>query len=92
MADFDPHVFLANIRNDEPYDIYIGRPSVWGNPFKVGFNGDRDLVIDLHARWIVQQEDLMAQIHDLRGKVLGCFCSPKRCHGEILVRLANGEL
>ena len=29
----------------EPYDVYIGRPSKWGNPFKIGRDGSRQEVI-----------------------------------------------
>jgi hypothetical protein len=25
----------------------------------------------------------------LKGKVLGCFCKPKECHGDILVELVE---
>jgi hypothetical protein len=26
---------------------------------------------------------------ELKGKVLGCWCSPKACHGDILAKIAN---
>jgi alpha-galactosidase len=73
----------------ETYDVYIGRPSVWGNPFVVGVDGTRSEVIRKHAEWIVTQPGLMSRIHELRGKRLGCWCSPKTCHGDILAKLAN---
>lgn len=73
----------------EAYDVYIGRPSKWGNPFVKGTDGNRTEVIKKHAEWIVTQPDLMASIHELRGKRLGCWCSPKSCHGDILAKLAN---
>lgn len=75
----------------EAYDVYVGRPSQWGNPFVVGVDGTRSEVIRKHAEWIVTQPDLMARIHELRGKRLGCWCSPKTCHGDILAKLANGS-
>jgi len=31
----------------------------------------------------------MAALPELRGKVLGCWCAPKACHGDVLVSLAN---
>jgi len=81
----------------EPFDVYIGRPSKWGNPFShqdgtlAEFKvGTRDEAVDAYAEWIKTQPDLLASLHELRGKVLGCWCAPKRCHGDVLVVLANG--
>ena len=72
------------------YDIYIGRPSKWGNPFVISPSASRADVIAQYERWIVCQPELMAALHELRGKVLGCWCAPQPCHGDVLVRLANG--
>lgn len=73
----------------EPYDVYIGRPSKWGNPFTIGLDGNREEVIKKYQNWILQQEDLLAALPELKNKVLGCWCSPKSCHGEVLMWLAN---
>jgi len=73
----------------QPYDVYIGRPSRWGNPFEIGKDGTREEVIEKYRAWIVEQPELMAALPELRGKVLGCWCAPKSCHGDILVELAN---
>jgi hypothetical protein len=69
--------------------VYIGRGSKWGNPFVIGRDGDRDEVCDKYALWILQQPDLMRCIGELEGRDLVCFCAPKRCHGDILLRWAN---
>lgn len=71
------------------YDVFIGRPSKWGNPFFVGRDGTRSEVIAKYRVWILKQPHLMAALSELRGKVLGCHCAPKRCHGEVLVELSN---
>lgn len=79
----------------EKYDVYIGRPSKWGNPFtfKQGTLAQHILkhedVIPAYEKWLKQQPELMAALPELRGKVLGCWCAPKPCHGEVLARLAN---
>ena len=80
----------------EPFDVYIGRPSKWGNPFShlAGTLADfkvvsREEAIASYENWIMKQADLLADLPDLRGKILGCWCSPKACHGEVLARLAN---
>lgn len=72
----------------EPYDVYIGRPSKWGNPFSVE-EYTRDGAVAAYAEWIKTQPDLLAALPELRGKVLGCWCAPKRCHGDVLAELAN---
>lgn len=70
-------------------DVYIGRPSIWGNPFVIGPDGSRGQVIDKYREWIKTQPDLLAQIESLRGKVLGCWCAPLACHGHVLLELLD---
>jgi len=84
-----------------PGELYVGRRSgkwgaggkwgadKWGNPFIVGRHGDRDECCDKYAKWILEQPALLADLHELRGKTLLCWCSPQRCHAETLVALAN---
>jgi hypothetical protein len=55
----------------EPYDIYIGRPSKWGNPFLIGKDGSRDEVIEKYRKYILNKPELMASLHELSGKTLG---------------------
>lgn len=75
----------------EPYDVYIGRPSKWGNPFAMEGTSaiERYKVIEQYREWIKAQPQLMNSLHELKGKVLGCWCSPKPCHGDVLLELAN---
>ena len=74
----------------EPYDVYIGRPGPWGNPFKIGRDGTREEVIQLYEMWLLERPELVARAkEELRGKRLGCFCAPDACHGDVLLRIAN---
>lgn len=73
----------------EPYDIYVGRPSRWGNPFAIGYHGDRDEVILKYSEWIKTKPDLLAALPELKGKVLGCWCRPSACHADVLARMAD---
>jgi len=82
----------------DPYDVYIGRPSKWGNPFshKNGTKaehlvGSREEAIVAYHDWLVSDgKHLIEQAKiELKGKTLGCWCSPKPCHGDILVMFAN---
>lgn len=72
--------------------IFIGRPSPFGNPFHIGPDGDRDTVIEKYRLWLLSQPELLSKVRtDLKGKHLVCFCSPLRCHGDILLAIANPE-
>ena len=71
------------------HEVYIGRPSKWGNPFVVSRDGTRAEVIEKYEKWIKTQPHLMAALPELKGKVLGCWCAPRACHGDVLVRLAD---
>lgn len=79
----------------EPYDVYIGRPSKWGNPFTFKANTIAKFVVPLaevlarYEAWLREQPELMSSLTELRGKTLGCWCKPKPCHGDILARLAD---
>lgn len=80
------------------YDVYIGRPNAqfpyakWGNPFVIGQDGNRQQVIAKYRSWIVTQPELMATLHELDGKTLGCYCAPEACHGDVLVELAEAAI
>ena len=75
----------------EPFDVYIGRPSQWGNPFEIGKDGTRQQVIDKYREWVKTQPALMSALPTLKGKTLGCWCKPKPCHGDVLAELADKE-
>ena len=70
--------------------IYVGRPSKWGNPFVIGRDGDRDEVIRKFEKRLCDDPDMMEEaITELRGHNLICFCFPRACHADVLLRYAN---
>ena len=71
------------------YDVYIGRPSKWGNPFVIGKDGSREEVIEKYKNWLLNNKVLMAALPQLKGQILGCWCAPLACHGDVLLELAN---
>lgn len=71
------------------YDVYIGRPSKWGNPFSIGKDGTRSQVIEKYRAYLLSNDDLLNALPELKGKVLGCWCAPLACHGDVLSELAN---
>ena len=71
------------------YDVYIGRPSKWGNPFYVGSDGNRQEVLIKYKEYLLSSSNLMAALPEIKGKILGCWCSPLLCHGDVLAELAD---
>ncbi|PIW12451.1 MAG: hypothetical protein COW35_01440, partial [Candidatus Infernicultor aquiphilus] len=41
------------------YDVYIGRPSKWGNPFTIGKDGTRSEVIEKYRIWLMKNQNLL---------------------------------
>ncbi len=84
---------VVHLKKD-PFDVRIDRQSPWGNPFVIGKDGTRDEVIAKYQEWVMFSEDVAVQwirehVEELKGKVLGCWCAPKPCHGDFLSELAE---
>ena len=89
-------------KRQQDYDVYIGRPTKWGNPWThissslkgVTTVSSRDEAIATYRFWINQPEQkaFRNEVRDkLRGKILGCFCKPLDCHGDILAEIADSK-
>lgn len=73
--------------------VYVGRPSLFGNPFRIGPDAARDVVIAKYRAWLMAQPVLLARVKsELRGKDLVCWCSPEACHADVLIDVANQAL
>lgn len=96
------HLRQRNIQNftewdDMPNTLYIGRNmnryvkgtygSKWSNPFNVNKYG-REKCLKLYKKYILEGK-LYDCLDELDGVELGCWCSPEKCHGDILVELFN---
>lgn len=80
----------------EPYDVYIGRGSKWGNPYshKQGTKAKfvvatREEAVEKYREYILSRPDLLNALPELKNKTLGCYCHPAKCHGDILAELAD---
>lgn len=77
--------------NDEDI-VYIGRGSIWGNPFPIKNHSqeERVRVIEAYRKWLwfkMMQGDITKEmLKGLDGKRLACYCAPKQCHGDIIKR------
>ena len=84
---------VVNLRR-EPYDVYIGRAGkgrdgYFGNPFRLGSQTSRESVMaDFRLYFfgrLLDDPEFRARVGALKGKVLGCFCKPAACHGDVIV-------
>jgi len=69
--------------------VYVGRPTVYGNPFKIGPDGDRDQVIAKFWHYfhdkLEQNQEFKEAVDSLKyAKGLVCWCAPERCHADII--------
>lgn len=78
-----------------PNTVYVGRPSRWGNPWTVeGWRSALDAVNEYRkalenppTQFFVE---IVAQIGQLRGKNLACWCPlDQPCHADVLLEIAN---
>lgn len=48
----------------------------------------RDEVIEKYKKYCIES-GLAKDVSELKGKILVCFCKPKRCHGDVLLEMLN---
>jgi len=86
----------------EKFDVYVGRPSKWGNlfthkdgtlaKFKVS---SPEEAVQRYEEWLLSKPQLVeAAKIELKGKTLGCWCKIKGhepCHGDVLYKIANED-
>lgn len=82
-------------------DIYIGRPSLLGNPFKLSNENEneREEVIYKYSEYLNKSAAVCREINRLIDIVksgqkirLICFCYPKACHGDVIRNLILTKL
>ena len=84
-------VEVVHLKTDS-YDTLIDRTTMWGNPFRIGKDGNRSEVIEKFRRWLKgeshtefkqkERQKIICNIDSLDGKTIGCWCKPKSCHGD----------
>lgn len=85
-----PKVYNKNHGNAPADAVYVGRPSIYGNPFTMDGEPTRSRVIKSYMDWVTTQPTtLMAIRQNLPGKDLVCWCAPKQCHADFILRIAN---
>ena len=92
-------VYIGRPNKSFPPPIFGDWEHHFGNPFIIRRDGSRKTVIKKYELWLrgkeyqvvepYRREWILNNIPKLRGKRLGCFCSPQSCHGDVLVKLVN---
>lgn len=76
------------VRLPKRHDVYIGRPSEFGNPYRIGRDGTREEVIPKFEAYARRNKKLLTKIAELpHDAVLGCYCPTLPCHGEVIIKL-----
>lgn len=81
-------VWNASTEDYPRHAVPISRPTALGNPYVIGRDGTREEVLAKYEAYLRRRPDLMARVRELRGKDLLCWCAPKACHGDIIIRLS----
>lgn len=89
-----PHKFsrVLNLKTASPeeleFAVRIDRKTPWGNPYRIGPDGDREAVIEKYQRHLLDRiesgEQTLESLAALSGRDLACWCAPKPCHGQVL--------
>lgn len=91
---------VVNIKSGATYDQYIGRAGhghdgYFGNPFKLQPGESRGATLSNYKKWfdhrIANDPKFKERILSLKGKILGCFCHPNLCHGDIIAQYLDTQ-
>ena len=71
--------------------VSVARPTRWGNPFRIGVDGDAAACVARFREWMLAEPARVeAARASLRGRDLACWCAPDApCHADVLIELAN---
>ncbi len=90
---------VVNMKNDDTWEICVDRTTIWGNPYShkdgtlAKFKTEtRQESIIKFKEYLLDNPELLAKLPELQGKVLGCWCKPKSCHGDVLLELCNRKV
>jgi hypothetical protein len=84
---------VVHVRDGVEGAVYIGRPSLFGNPFVIGKDGNRETVVVKYREYAISRaywdREFREAVVALKGKTLACWCGEKVCHGDVLMELAE---
>lgn len=89
---------IINIKRDKeltklPNFIYLGRGTIFGNPYSTTSGLSKELAIGLYRNYLIYSlkngSIPLSALLDLEGKIIGCSCKPARCHLDVVLQLYN---
>jgi hypothetical protein len=87
-------VVVVNLRHDD-CEVFVDRKTKWGNPFRMEEDSpaERARVVEAYRgrlwKRVQSGEVALTELAGLRGMRLGCWCAPKQCHADVLLRAAD---
>ncbi len=87
---------LQDWLNKSSNHVYIGRNMIFYVPGAVGSKWKNPFALKKYTlpealakyeQHVRDSPELMTALPELSGKVLGCWCKPNDCHGDVLVEL-----
>jgi hypothetical protein len=96
----EPKTELVNVeRYGKEGVCMIDRDTQFGNPYRLKKDGGeytREESVREYEKWFKNKmkndPDFKNAVDELRGKTLGCWCKPKKCHGDIILAYLRGDL
>lgn len=82
---------IVRVNKLQEYDVFVGRPSKFGNPFIIGRDGNRFEVIAKFEQYLRNHPDLNNLLDELNNKRIACWCdvNMEKCHGDVFIKLLN---
>jgi len=71
--------------------VYVGRPTIYGNPFRIGLDGTREEVIEkyrdyFYGRLKIDEKFRVAVSKLENAESLCCWCAPLPCHADVIAK------
>jgi len=81
---------IKRVDKSEKYDVFIGRPSEYSNPFILGKDGTRNQVLNKFKIYFHNLDNCNKLLDELDGKIIACWCKlSQNCHGDVIIELYN---
>lgn len=82
---------VVNKKHTRAYTVDISRPNFLGNPYRIGVDGTREEVVAKFKVFFHTSEKLKKYVREgCKDEILGCYCKPLPCHGDIIAEYLNG--
>lgn len=96
----EPKTDLVNVSRYDSDDVrMIDRTTRFGNPFHLEEDGGeytREESVQKYREWFKEKirddPEFRGAVEDLQGDTLGCWCKPKKCHGDVILEYLRGQM